>query len=342
MKANEVMFSLTEFVKEIYDKKLYDTYNAEGLGKIDDSNIALIHDNEFLWDMTAEDIDQCRDVENNGFFTLRGENLLKRFGDDALSMLDASYDEIDKFRYSNYDMDADNCANLIKLINLIFDAISNERLSRSNISAFNRKRAVVDLIEYAQTGKILFMMDINIKEEKDDRGRLISKDLRSKDNRIICKSKRCCNCGNPLSKLAGKYEEKIISFIGSPTSGKTAYLSAAVHKLMTIGHSEYGIDVVYDYQSGDYINFNKTCLEPYSKGFDVLKTDEGKFPQLSIALTNPKLKNPDGSIGKTYLYTFVDIPGETFINKDGIDESDLSTNRKIIKYADVIWYCVST
>lgn len=329
----DIKFSISEFVGEIFDQRLDEKFNDGILGVIDSEEINLILDNDFLWDLSVNDIQACY---RGDMFVLAGESLIARFGPRALEMYRSiTKSAIEDITQSSNIADAMNQNGQARaLVEEILKNVSQERLMRTEVQTEDRDAAVLNLIRYAKTEKILFKIHIKVEADKDDLGNIINKDIRSKDERIICKSKRCCNCGNELSKLSGKYEEKVISFIGSPAAGKSAYLAAAINKLLNSGQTEYGIEVIFDYQSSDYIAFNESCLYPYSKGFAITKTNQGTFPQLSMALKN-------SSTGKTYLYTFVDIPGETFIDEGGCNIGDLLANRRIIKHADVIWYCVS-
>ncbi len=329
----DIKFSISEFVEEIFNTRLDEKYNDGILGSMDTEEINLILDNDFLWDMAAMDIQDCY---RGDMFVLAGDNLIKRFGPQAVGMFhDVKAEEVIAVaESSNIDAALQKHQKVGLLVEEILKNISQERLLRTEVPKEDRDAAVLKLISYAKTEKDLFKIHLKIEADKDDQGNIINKDIRTTDERIICKSKRCCVCGNELSKMSGKYEEKIISFIGSPAAGKSAYLAAAINKLLTSGQSEYGVEVIFDYQSADYIAFNEACLYPYSKGFAITKTNTDTFPQLSMALKNSRL-------GKTYLYTFVDIPGETFIDEDGCNVGDLLANRRIIKHADVIWYCVS-
>lgn len=329
----DIKFSISEFVEEIFNQRLDEKYNDGILGVIDAEEINLILDNDFLWDMSVNDIQECYVGD---MFVLSGDNLLKRFGPKAVEWLHSITEEVvEEIANSSNISEALKSNNTVRgLVEEILKNVSHERLMRTEVQVEDRDAAVLNLIRYAKTDKTLFKIHLKVEADKDDNGNIINKDIRSEDERIICKSKRCCNCGNELSKMSGKYEEKIISFIGSPAAGKSAYLAAAINKLLTSGQSEYGVEVIFDYQSSDYIAFNEACLYPYSKGFAITKTNTGTFPQLSMALKNARL-------GKTYLYTFVDIPGETFIDENGCNVSDILANRRIIKHADVIWFCVS-
>ncbi len=332
----QIKFSISEFVQEIYDRGMERTYDDDILGSINEDEITLITEHDYLWDMTVSEIDDCRVGDGkDAMFSLHGENLIKRFGAEAINMLrriaPPAIAEVEK---------ANNIYDTIKktpdinnLIEHILSSLPHERLLRCEKDIEDRFLAVFELIKLARGNAVLFKVHLRVVEEKDDNQNIIPMNIRTDDDRIICNSKRCPECGSQLSTLAGKYEEKIICFIGSPAAGKSAYLAAVIHKLKT-GAAKYGIESEYQKFSPDYKAFDRDCLEPYSNGFAITKTNQDTFPQISMAFENK-------SIGKRYLYTFVDIPGETFIGKEGFDAADMLTNRRILKYASVVWYCVS-
>lgn len=329
----EVKYSLTEFIAEIDELGKTDNYNDGILGVIDTDNINIILNNELFWDMSAEDINDCYVGE---MFTIEGASLIRRFGLEAVAMLDLiDADTVSDIKRSNdVDRALSEEEDVQNLVTEILTHLTDQKILRSDTTREQRRDAVLDMIEYAKRGETLFKIKLHIESENDDNGFVIGKELRSNDNHIIGKSKRCANCGNMLSKLAGKYEEKVISFLGTPAAGKSAYLAAVMHKLMTTGRNEYNIEVVFDHKSADYLEFRANCLEPYSKGFAVIKTNEDVFPQISLALRN-LLTN------KTYLYTFADMPGETFMKDEGFDVAEVLNNRRILEHSAVVWYCVS-
>lgn len=307
----DVKFSISEFVREIEDKGLVKDYSDGIRGIIDGDQIHLITQNDFLWDMSKEDIEKCIVKDR---FTLMRNGLLCRFGNRVMQMVDQG--EPDE-----------------KIALEILKSLPEEILSREGNTGEARLKAVTDLIKYAKTGEVLFSINLQFNMVKDDMGNEIAMDIRTGRGDIIGKSKKCSSCGSPLSKMAGQYEEKIVSLLGTPAAGKSAYLTAAIQKMINNARVECGISVELERTSSDYIEMNELCLEPYSNGFAVTKTDQGTFPQLSLGLKNVKT-------GKIFLYTFVDIPGEIFIGEEN-NESEWLTNRKIIQHSDVIWYCVS-
>ena len=329
----EVRFSLTEFVQEIDDLGKIEMYNDDILGTIDTDNISIILNNELFWDLSENDIYDCMVGE---MFTLQGENIIKRFGMDATLMLgNVTEEEIEEIQRSNdIETSLKENENVQLLINAILGSLADQKMIRSGTGKEERRDAVLEMIRYAKSGETLFRIKLHVEYETDDNGYEIGKEIRSNDNHIIGKSKKCVNCGDRLSKLAGKYEEKVISFLGTPAAGKSAYLAATINKLMNVGRRDYNLEVVFDHKSADFVEFRESCLEPYSQGFAVKKTNEGVFPQISLALRNIYTN-------KTYLYTFVDMPGELFLKDGGFDPAEVLNNRGIFKYSSAVWFCVS-
>ena len=332
----QVKFSISEFVQEIFDRGMERTYDDGILGSINEDEITLITEHDYLWDMTISEIDDCRIGDGaDAMFSLQGENIIKRFGPEAINMLKRiAPPAIHEVSEANDIYGAiKKTPDINNIVEYILSSIPRERLLRCEKEVEDRFLAVFELVKLAKSNSELFKIHLKVKEDKDDIGNVIAMNIRSDDDRIICNSKRCPECGSKLSTLAGKYEEKIICFIGSPAAGKSAYLAAVIHKLKT-GGIKYGIESEYDDFSADYRAFYRDCLEPYSNGFAITKTNQDTFPQISMAFRNKNL-------GKCYLYTFVDIPGETFIGNEGFDASDMLSHRRIIKHAAVVWYCVS-
>lgn len=320
---DKVSFSITELLETIKEKSL-DHYTNGVSGVIDEKNVRLLLDSQDLWNMTWEEICDC--LNGNGEFVLKGENFFKRFGPDVRSMF-INLESLSKDAIKNYKYNQP----LLGLIDKIKSKISDK--SRANLPK-NIDSILADLIMYAQSDATLVQFKIEQNWIKDDLGNDIITGIHTAAKDVICKNKRCPECGSILSNLAGKYEEKIISFIGTPAAGKTAYLAAVITKLQNSG-GFCDIYLEFDFTSYDYRNFDSRCLKPYSRGFAITKTPEDSFPQISIVLRN-------GKTDKKYLYTFVDIPGEIFADgSSGVDQVAIHTKRGIIKNSDIIWYCVS-
>ena len=207
----DIKFSISEFVEEIFNQRLDEKYNDGILGVIDGEEINLILDNDFLWDMSVNDIQECY---SGDMFVLAGDNLIKRFGFKALDMLHSITEEaVEEIADSSNISEALMSNTEVRgLVEEILKNVSHERLMRTEVQVEDRDAAVLNLIRYAKTDKTLFKIHLKVEADKDDNGNIINKDIRSEDERIICKSKRCCNCGNELSKMSGKYEEKIIGY----------------------------------------------------------------------------------------------------------------------------------
>ncbi len=122
-----------------------------------------------------------------------------------------------------------------------------------------------------------------------------------------CSKRICPNCGTHISKYLGIYKQKIISFIGTPTSGKSTFINAIYYKLMRSSHKINGaigtLDQ-YDPYYSEYVN-NARRME---QKFTVKKTAKGTFPVLYLLVNTEHGENEE----KKGIYTFVDVPGEYF------------------------------
>ena len=187
----DVKFSITEFVQEIFNQRLDDKFNDGILGVIDEEEIHLILDNDFLWDMSVTDIQGCY---IGSMFELSGENLIKRFGSAAEMFNKLTEEEVEEVAESyNINETLNEKENVRALVDEILKNVPPERLIRTEVPTEERDVAVLNLIRYAQSKKTLFKINLKIEPDKDDRGNIINKDIRSSDERIICKSKRCCS-----------------------------------------------------------------------------------------------------------------------------------------------------
>lgn len=119
-------------------------------------------------------------------------------------------------------------------------------------------------------------------------------------------TKRICpNCGAHVSVYLGIYKQKIVSFIGTPTSGKSTVINAIYYKLRKSTLQLSGI------AGSIYLHdpFKEEYEENANKMQDKLavqKTNKGVFPILYTLIENNA--DPD----KKAVYTFVDVPGEYF------------------------------
>lgn len=160
--------------------------------------------------------------------------------------------------------------------------------------------------------------------EKDEQGR---KHLMSVTYGEVNAYKRICpECATCISPYFGLYPQKIISFVGTPSSGKSTVIVSAYHKLINGRESLKGVTVEFDPRS-PYYSFYQENNQKINEKLSVKKTAKGEFPSLSVLLCSDN--------GKKYVYTFVDVPGEYFVSPD--EKKFDMYKLKIIGQSDVIY-----
>ena len=139
----------------------------------------------------------------------------------------------------------------------------------------------------------------------------------------------CPKCGAHIASRLGLYEQKIISLIGMPASGKSTLINSIYASLRGEEAGKYRIDSnfdvcepMYNYYKG---NFDNASLY----GLSVEKTELGQYPSLSICLEKNR---------KKYIYSFVDVPGEYFKASsadDAFNNVDMF-HLSVMKHSDVL------
>ena len=145
----------------------------------------------------------------------------------------------------------------------------------------------------------------------------------------------CPNCGAHLHSQACLFPQKIISFVGMPACGKSTIITGIFDLLSSSdpffasGSSSYK-DPFYAYFKAAKTAMNeKRAIEKTSVGF---------YPYCALALENE---------GKRYLYYFVDVPGEHFLDKHSQDDArqgyyEINMNRlSVMEHSDVICICIA-
>lgn len=150
-------------------------------------------------------------------------------------------------------------------------------------------------------------------------------------NGVNCVKRICPNCGAHVSSYLGVYKQKIISFIGTPTSGKSTFINAIYYKLRQGVNQITGV--------GGRLNQNDPYYKEYEQNANrmeqkltVKKTDKGIFPVLYALISDDNDPNKKG------IYTFVDVPGEYFaVDDTQIAMNDANLNRiSVMKHSDVL------
>lgn len=204
-------------------------------------------------------------------------------------------------------------------------------------------KEVVDLCSKQKSpdeNEIIAQFNVRIVMIDDDCGNKFAKKLEIEYEDGIYQnvtSNVCPNCGKKFYPEVGRYEEIIIAMAGSARVGKTAYLAALVYNLI---EKKNGVASVIEAKNEDWEFFRSVILEKFRNGEKIDKTAfEGGGE--TIPLFSIQIKVFD----KNYIFTFIDMPGEAFDNPEET-EGDAGINfiineRRIIKYAQMIWFCVA-
>ena len=150
---------------------------------------------------------------------------------------------------------------------------------------------------------------------------------------------------------AGQYEEIVIGMAGTARVGKTAYLASLLASILRLRGGDGVTQLGYEqnvishlaYEDRAYRHFREDLLEPYISCKRIEKTQYifdkvGDSEAISLFSMTFSIKHSEGR-RKSYIFTFVDMPGEIFDDKDGADA--LNNNRQIISEANAIWFCLS-
>lgn len=220
--------------------------------------------------------------------------------------------------------------------------------NESGDADLKKKKACIEnllMILWNNRDKVVLDCTCDFKKGRDDNGNDFIKSLEVKyiSGDFVSYSHMVCpNCGEQFSLYAGQHREHVIVLLGSSRVGKTAYLAAIIDRMLT---GNCGTVSVVDGDGKKYVFFREKILQRYQNGQKPIKTPENKE---SVALFTLKIKVGTDSGEKNALFTFVDLPGEVFvpnrteeINSGEVDGSFVSNYRRICKYADVFWFCIS-
>lgn len=198
----------------------------------------------------------------------------------------------------------------------IFDAITSfadqEQLAKLN-TYYVDARKIAEMIDTAET------LELNLAPHLCDSASTIGNDGNSYITNIAysgvgCFKRICPYCGAHVSAYLGLYEQKIVSFVGTPTSGKSTFINAVYAKLRRTSDQLKGISIEFDERDPFALEYNENA-ERMRKKLAVDKTDVGKYPVLSLCVKDRKNRN-------SFVYTFVDVPGELFHRDAKIGAAD--------------------
>lgn len=202
-----------------------------------------------------------------------------------------------------------------------------------------RIQTIVNLCSKSQSvdSDVIVQFQVRVNMANDDNGNPFPKSLNvifeDDDNQSVINNV-CPYCGKRFYSEVGKYEEIIICMAGSARVGKTAYLAALVDCLQK--RNDFA-DVLPS-SDAEWRFFNDKILEAYQKGEKIDKTAfEGNDETIPLFSLEIRI-----STGKHYIFTFIDMPGEAFDDGKGGNAgiSFINNSRKIVQYAQMIWFCV--
>ena len=207
--------------------------------------------------------------------------------------------------------------------------------------------------------------EVEVRMQKDDQGNLFANRLiiefddteKKNITRFVCSGREGGPCGKILYGQAGQYKEIIIGMAGTARVGKTAYLASLLacilrkdHHNKRLGHPQRIIKNIA-FIDDAYRDFERDLLEPYVKS-DKIKKTENIFDAADKGTAAVSLFSMTFAIngGKSYIFTFIDMPGEVYDEDGDVKATDtgqklgmdvIENKRRIIKSADVIWTCIS-
>lgn len=189
----------------------------------------------------------------------------------------------------------------------------------------------------SQDDEVIAELEVEAIMEKDDQGNPFAKKLRVKyeDEMIEAVINNVCpNCGKPFYSEVGKHKEIIICMAGSARVGKTAYLAALVDR---IEKNSGDFAVVVPSNDPEWEFFREHILEVYQRGGKIDKTQfEGSGETIPLFSLEIQI------CGRSYIFTFIDMPGEAFDNKeDDAGVKFINNDRRIVTHAQMIWFCIA-
>lgn len=218
-----------------------------------------------------------------------------------------------------------------------------KRATRQDIDIMDHAeniRTLVDLCSERGTmdeDEVIAEFDVQVYMEEDDRGNPFPSKLAviyedEEQENVV--NNVCPHCGKQFHSLVGKYQEFIICMAGSARVGKTAYLAALMYAIEK--HGNKYAQHVYGTDNPDYRFFSENIMKPYRENKRIPKTAfEGSGE------TIPLFSAPIRVLDRTYLFTFIDMPGEAFDSDDISSGAKFIINdKKIVKHAQMIWFCI--
>ena len=144
----------------------------------------------------------------------------------------------------------------------------------------------------------------------------------------------CPECGAHIVSRLGIYDQKIISFIGMPSSGKSTLINSIYAALNRGGKGIFGINCKFDMNDPMYDEYEASYNNAQLNYLSTQKTLMGEHPSLSLYLEHN---------GKKGIYSFVDVPGEYFTATD-IDKARNEVDMfhlNVMSHSDVLCLVVA-
>ena len=260
--------------------------------------------NEMLWDYISKKEGAGFDIEE---FIIAFTDKLKSKPKDGNKNTERNFTPDDRHKgetvyklffenknLARFDMNDERFQNSMNILRFICDHRYNEMTLQ--VSVYTSQA------DYDSTYTIPDIMFIN------DAGKMVSV------------QKSCRYCGWKLPMEFGYYPVKPVILLGSHYTGKTSYLLSLLY---TIQNKSPFVDIL-----GCATLKEDSELEAFTKNLEVFmsggvpdKTDFSNVPILNI-----KVKNT--------IYSFIDWPGEQFINEDGKPGKDyVFKQKRVLKYA---------
>lgn len=137
--------------------------------------------------------------------------------------------------------------------------------------------------------------------------------------------KKCCRyCGSTLPREFGYYKMKPVVLLGSHAAGKTSYLLSLLNTVLSNNPFTKELPTV-TLQDDDNLNAFMGNINRFRNGLSPVKTDFKNVPILNLKI-------------KDTIYSFIDWPGEKFINGDGADADYIYKSKRVITRAQHILF----
>ncbi len=134
--------------------------------------------------------------------------------------------------------------------------------------------------------------------------------------------KKCCRfCGKEFPMEFGYYKMKPVVLLGSHSAGKTSYLLALLNTVLSKQPFISDMKIATSTLTNDFnLNAFMNNIGRFNAGLAPVKTDFENVPILNLKV-------------KDTIYSFIDWPGEKFINGAGTDDDYVYKSRRVITRA---------